>query len=363
MSLKAIAAKEARSVLREKTLLLMFLIQLFIAAFVGFLVVGIFSYFSPEALGDRYLPKADLAVVTQDEEHELIGYIVQNRGLRLFLTPEFAAAMEAFYEGRVDGVLVVPEEGARGRKPIKLDLYLPKTELEATVIATALKKPLQRYEASVRNLRVHRLSPEFREVLSFDPRLPTPKKASSYYEFVYGILIPLLLIAPALVSGGLIIDLLTEELERKTLQMLLASPISLGRVLDGKLLVAVPIAPIQTLLWMYLLEFNGIQILNKGIVFVFAAGMSLLMVICGAVVSLHYEKRGTAHFVYSLFLLNLFFASLVLPSVSPLGILTRLTMGFLDIQSLLLFGAYSLTALLGYLALKGWVTRKELKAL
>lgn len=363
MSVRAVAVKEVKSALREKTLLLMFLIQLFIAAFIGFLVVGVFSYFSPEALGDRYLSEANVAIVTHDPNHELVGYVAQSQGIRVFIASEFPEAMKAFYEGRVDGVLVVPEEKAEGKKPIKVDLYLPKTELEATVLAAALKKPLQRYEASVRKIRAQRLSPEFREVLSFDPRLPEPKRASSYYEFVYGILIPLLLIAPALVSGGLIIDLLTEEIEKKTLLMLLSSPLSLGRVLDGKVLVAVSISPFQTLLWMYILGFNGIETLNKIAVLIFTAGISLLMVSWGAIISLHYEKRGTAHFVYSLVLLNLFFASLALPWISPLGVITTLTLGILHVQGFLLFLTYSSAALLSYFTLKRWFVGKELKTL
>lgn len=363
MSVRIIALKEVRGLLKERTLVLMFLIQLFIAAFVGFLVVGIFSYFSPEALGDRYLQGADLAVVVGDEDHELIGYLATSQGIRVYITPEFAAAMEAFYAGKVDGVLVVPEEDSQDRKPIKLDLYLPKTELEATVLATAMKRPLQRYEASVRKLRVHRVSPEFREVLSFDPELPRPKKSSSYFEFLYGVLIPILLITPALVSGGLIIDLLTQEFEGKTLQMLLASPLSMGSVLDGKALVAVPLAPVQSMLWMYLLELNGIQILDKGAVFIFTAAMSLLMVACGAAIAIHYEKRGTAHFVYSLILINLFLASMAVPWISPLGVITRLSLGSSDVQSLLLFAAYSFLAFLGYLILRRWAAGRELKSL
>lgn len=363
MSVRSIALKEVRGIYKEKTLVLMFLIQLFIAAFVGFLVVGIFSYFSPEALGERYLQGADLAVVVSDADHELIGYLSRAPGLRVYTTPEFSTAMEAFYDGRVDGVLVVPEEDAQGSKPIKLDLYLPKTELEATVLATAMKRPLQRYESSVRKLRVHRVSPEFREVLSFDPGLPRPERSSSYFEFVYGVLIPLLLITPALVSGGLIIDLLTEELERKTLQMLLASPLSMGSILDGKALVAVPLAPAQSMLWMYLLELNGIQVLSKGAVLVFIAGISLLMVCCGAALALHYEKRGTAHFVYSLFLINLFLASMAVPWISPLGVITRLGLGSSDVQSLALFAAYPALAVVGYLLLRRWSAGRELKSL
>lgn len=320
----------------------MFLIQLFIASFVAFLVAGIFTYLNPEALEGYYLPDADLAVVTADENHELIGYIAEKQGIRLHVTQRFDSALRAFYEGRVDGILVLPEEKAESEKPIKLDLYLPKAELKATVIAAALKKPIERYEASVRKLRAQRLPMELREALSFHPELPKSRWVSGYYEFLYGILIPLLLIAPALISGGLIIDLLTEEMERRTLQVLLASPL-------------------QSLLWMLLLELNGIEILNKEAILIFTTSLSLLLVSCGSMVSLYYRRRGAAHFIYSLLLLNLFFASLAFHWVSPLGVITKLALGALELGSLLLFLTYLLIAIAAYSGLKLWAGRWELK--
>lgn len=360
MSIKTIAAKEFKSILKEKTLLLMFLIQLFIASFAAFLVVGIFSYLSPEAL-EGYLPDADLAVVTADEEHELIGYLAEKKGIRLHVTQRFDDAVKAFYEGKVDGILVLPEEKASGVKPIKFDLYLPKMDIKATVIAAALKRPIERYEASVRKLRAQRLPPEFRGALSFDLELPPSRRMSSYYEFVYGILIPLLVIAPALISGGLVIDLLTEEMEKKTMQMLLASPLSLRRILDGKILVASSIAPFQSLLWMFLLEFNGIEILNKWAIFVFVAALALFLVACGSIISLIYGRRGAAHFIYSLLLLNLFFASLAFHWVSPFGVITKLALDVLVFPSSILFMAYFLAALAVYSILKLRFAKMELK--
>lgn len=352
MSLKTIAAKEFKSILKEKTLLLMFLIQLFIASFAAFLVVGIFSYLSPEALEGYYHPNADLAVVTADEKHELIGYLAEKQSIRLHVTQRFDDAVQAFYEGRVDGILVLSQVKAMDEKPIKLDLYLPKTDIKATVIAAALKRPIERYEGSVRKLRAQRLPPEFRGALSFDLDLPPSRRVSSYYEFVYGILIPLLVIAPVLISGGLVIDLLTEEMEKKTLQMLLASPLSLTRILDGKMAVAASIAPLQSLLWMFLLEVNGIEILNKSAIFILAAALALFLVACGSIISLIYRRRGPAHFIYSLLLLNLFFASLTFHWVSPFGVITKLALDALAFPNSLLFMVYLLVALAAYSALK-----------
>jgi ABC-type Na+ efflux pump permease subunit len=360
MSWKAIAIKEFRSIRREKTLLLTFLIQLFIASFAAFLATGVFTYLSPEALEGYYEPKAELAIVVKEPKHELIRYIVEKGGLSLYTMEKFDQAVRAFYRGEVDGILVIPEEKASGNKPVKIDLYLPKMDVRATVIASRLKEPIERYESSVRSSRAARLPQDLREVMSYEIELPKAKRASSYYEFVYGILIPLLLIAPALIAGGLIIDLLTEETEKKTMGLLLSSPTGLPHVLDGKAIVSVLTAVSQSILWLFLLELNGIPIYNKLPLAVFVTAITMFLVAMGSFISLYYGRRGVSHLVYSLLLLNLFIASLLFPNASPMGVITKLALNAQGIAALQGFLAYVLGAPLAYAALRASLSRKTM---
>lgn len=356
MKLLVIARKEMRSIINEKTLLLAVLIQLFIASFAAFLVVGIFSYIAPEALAGYNMPKVNLIIVAADEENELVKYIQAENKFRIFFAPKFKDAVEQFYLGKVDGVLVLSEEKEEGREPLKVDIYLPKTDIKATLIVAYLKRPLEKYESKLREARAARLSGELRDVMAYSLPLPPHKTASTYFEFVYGVLIPLLVLAPAFISGGLIIDLITEETEKKTLSLLLVSPVSLLSVLNGKILVAAVIAPIQAFLWLLLLKINGVAIYNMHLIVLFSFLTTLILVLLSSMLSLHYRNRGTSHFVYSLILINLFFASFFF-QFSPMGLVTKLALD--SVLTDLTILAYALLTIFLYLYFKDYITKKQ----
>lgn len=54
-----------------------------------------------------------------------------------------------------------------------------------------------------------------------------------HFEFIYGILIPLLVFTPVFISSGLIIDTITEEYERRTMELLEVAPVSFSQILNG----------------------------------------------------------------------------------------------------------------------------------
>jgi ABC-type Na+ efflux pump permease subunit len=58
--------------------------------------------------------------------------------------------------------------------------------------------------------------------------------SSVSWKFIYVALLPLLVFTPAFISGGLVIDMITEEFERKTLGFIARSPVSLLDVVGGK---------------------------------------------------------------------------------------------------------------------------------
>lgn len=362
MKLLIIARKEMRSIINEKTLLLAVLIQLFIASFAAFLVVGIFSYIAPEALAGYNMPKMNLIVVTADEENELVKYIQKENKFRISFAPKFKDAVEPFYSGRVDGILVLSEEKEEGREPIKVDVYLPKTDIKATLIVAYLKGPLEKYESRLREIRATHLSGELREVMGYSlllhssERTQPQKTTSTYFEFIYGMLIPLLVLAPAFISGGLIIDLVTEETEKKTLGMLLASPIDLLSVLNGKILVAVAIAPVQAFLWLLLLKINGVAVYNMPLIIIFSFLIVAILVLLSCMLSLHYKNRGMSHFVYSLILINLFFVSFLF-EFSPMGLIAKLALD--SIWTNLTIYAYALLAIFLYFYFKNYINKKQ----
>lgn len=359
MKLLIIARKEMKSIIREKTFLLAVLIQLFIASFAAFLVVGIFSYLAPETLAGYNTLKVNLIIVTPDQENELVKYIRAEDKFRIFFAPKFKDALEPFFSGKVDGILVLSEEKEEGSEPLKVDVYLPRTDIKATLIVAYLKGPLEKYESKLREIRAAYLSGELRDIMAYSlplERTQPQKTTSSYFEFIYGVLIPLLVLAPAFISGGLIIDLVTEETEKKTLDMLLASPIELLSVLNGKILVAVAIAPAQAFLWLLLLRVNGVAVYNIPLIMLFSFIVALILVLLSCMLSLHYRNRGISHFAYSLILINLFFVSFLF-QFSPMGLITKLALD--SVWTDLAIFAYVLLAIFLYFYFKSYINKKQ----
>ncbi len=301
------------------------LIQLLIASFSAFLVVGIMSYVSPETLSTYGLERVDLAVLSEDKE--LINLLQQEGKFNLKFYKDFSKALDSFYRYEVDGILVVSTGRDPYSDPVKIDLYLPKNDIKATLIASYLKEPIERYEENLRRGRVDYLPDGIREVLGYELSIGKSRVKSSYFEFVYGILIPLLILAPAFIAGGLIIDLFTEEMEKKTLDILISSPLSLLQVINAKIIVCLAIVPVQSFLWIRLLEFNGIAVERELLILLLTLSVALILIISACLLALSYRKRGTAHFLYSLLLMNLFLAGMLFSAISPLNVVTSLSLG------------------------------------
>ena len=211
----------------------------------------------------------------------------------------------------------------RGHNLINLDIYLPRSKLKATIVSLQLKEPLEKFEQSVRDVRTPRL--EGYTPLEIHIIRRNTSASSSKLEFIYVALLPLLMFTPAFISGGLVIDMITEEFERKTLELLLASPVSLLDVIGGKTLVATAIAPVQSLAWMLLLALNGIQINNFNEILLMVTMVSLILVTIGSMIAVSCRERGIAQLFYSLVLILLFMSSYLYTN-SPLNLVSRLAL-------------------------------------
>jgi ABC-type Na+ efflux pump permease subunit len=215
-----------------------------------------------------------------------------------------------------------------------------------------LKKPLENYEAYAQDLRSSRLG--------FEPiRLiadKSPKKTSTYFEFIYGILIPLLIFTPVFISGGMIIDMLTEEYERKTLDLLLVSPLSFSEILDGKMITAIIIVPAQAFLWLLLVTLNGVVVNNIGLLLLLCGIVAAIIVILGAMIAVRFKKRMVSQYLYSLVLIMLFLVGYLFAN-SPFNLATRLSAGSVGVQALVYFGVYAAVAFGLYVGVKRMGTR------
>ena len=292
MDIGLIVKKELSFLLNEKTIVLVIIIQLFVALFSSFLVVGLVALYSPDVID---IPtKVRIGVVGDST------FLDGEKNIRVINYNTKELALRAFYNRRIDGVVEVPILDPGGEDIFYVNFYLPKGEILSTLVILALKEPLKDFQEHLRVVRKERIvgEPIGAEISETDFK-------ETLFEFTFGMIVPLLLFTPAFISGGIVIDSITEEMETKTLDILITSPLSFLGVISGKVAASIVIAPIQAAAWIVLLRANGIVIENIFLVLVLITSITAILVLLAAIISVYTSNRGVSQFHFSLILISL----------------------------------------------------------
>jgi ABC-type Na+ efflux pump permease subunit len=297
-----VAKRDLSALTREKTIVLAVLIQLFIAAFSSFLVVGLTSLYDPSTVD-----AGETAVgVTGEAADDLLAAASESDSVTPVGFPDRAAALDSFDRGRVGAVLVAERVPGERGSTIRVEAVAPAENLRTTLTVVQIREVLTRLERTERSARGAHL--DFRPV-----DLPDGADASPYFGFTYTVLIPLLLFLPPFISGSIAVDAITEEIERGTLELLRVAPVSLVDVVDGKAAAMVLLAPLQALLWTLLLGFNGIDVGNVVPLLAFVTAVATVTVALGVGLGLVTARRRQSQLLYSVFVIVLFGSAIVLP--------------------------------------------------
>ncbi|MFB6094508.1 MAG: ABC transporter permease [Halanaeroarchaeum sp.] len=329
-----IARRTVASLRSEKTILLAVAIQLFVAAFSSFMVVGLVALTDPGAAQGDYT--VDVGVAGPAAE-DLAAVVERGDARDATIYGSREDAISAFASGRVDAVLVATRTDA-GRTIV--EAIAPEGDFRSTLVVVQLKQALSEYERS------RRLA--MRDRLRTDPvEMPTLPPGSPYVGFTYTVLIPMLVFLPAFISGSVAADSIAEELERGTFELLRVAPVSASAIVDGKALAMVAIAPAQAALWLALLGANGTQIARPAAILVLVTGLATVLVAVGAGLALVFRSRTEAQLLYSVVALGLLGASMALPE-SPANTIAKLAVGNATVITELTVLGLSTLAVLGY---------------
>ncbi|GGL60529.1 ABC transporter permease [Halocalculus aciditolerans] len=313
MTRLVVAKRELASLRAEKTIVLAIAIQLFVAAFSGFLVVGLVSLYEPGATGGGYTVDVGVAGNATDDLAPVVDAASERR-VSTFETE--TAARDAFERGRVDALMLATER-PNGR--VAVQAIAPEGSFRTTLIVTQLKDALQEFERQRRAELDGRLH---RQPLDVPDEVP----ANPYFGFAYTVLVPLLMVLPAFISGSIAADSLAEERERGTLELLRVAPLSLPEIVDGKALAFAGIAPVQAAVWLGLLALNGIQVAHPLALLCFVAAAATVLVGAGEALALRVPDRRDAQLLYSFGALAAIGAASLLPE-SPANVAAKLAIG------------------------------------
>ena len=315
--LSIIAKKEFRGLFSERTILLAILLQLFIALFSSFLMVGLTSMYDPSSLSKYSRFRYNVAYAGNDSP--VLDYLMNSRDFRVYRM-NLSDGVEALKERKLSAVIWMPGTRADAQEPVKLTLYNLQNDLQSAIVDVKLKDIFLKYEADLRSVRAGRLH---------DMPIPLNIPQASggdFYEFVYGLLIPLLVFMPAIIASALVIDLITEEYQHETLETLISTPVTFTEVVWGKVLACELMVPVQAGAWILLLLINGIAMQNAGLILLQVSVTSFILILLGTLTALHYRERTAAQFIFSTALVIVMLLALALPD-NPMNLLTRLAVG------------------------------------
>lgn len=339
--------REFTSLRVEKTIILAIAIQLVIAGFSSFLVVGLVSLYAPAADGNLNIEVA----ITGEDTDALLQAALDQDGLDPELFHDEVTASEHFQDGSVAAILR-GERDDDGR--LLVEVTAPDEGLSTTLLLVQVRDALESLERSERLANDHRLNQE-------PLTLPADPDPSPYVTFTYTILIPLLLFLPVFISGSIAVDSLLEERERGTLELLQVAPPGLADVLDAKLLAATVLAPVQALCWLGLLAANGIAIARPGALVAAVTAISLLVVSLGLVIALVAPDRRQGQLLFSGGIVSLLVVGALLPE-HPANTIAKFAIGAETTRSWLLLAGFCVVGVLAVYALRHSATRIDLTA-
>ena len=340
-----IARREFRSLRSEKTIVLALLIQLFIAAFSSFLVVGLVSLYDPSSAGEYTIT---VGVAGDDAvRDDLVAAVEAVDGVDADAEARIGEARREFRAGETDALL----RGERRNGRTVVTAQVPDSDIRTTLVVVQLREALQELERAERERRGQYLGRQ-----PLDP--PGRVDASPYYGFTYTVLLPLLLFLPVFISGSIAVDSVTEEVERGTLELLRVAPVTGTEIVDGKAIAAAGLAPAQAVLWALLLELNGTDVAHLPALAVLVSGLAAAAVSLGAVLGLVTSERRVAQLGYSLGTLVLFGGTTLLPA-DPVNLSARLALGSTGSEALFVVGGYAVLGGLAYITLSRVVRQTD----
>lgn len=241
--------------------------------------------------------------VTGDDLEALLAAADDQDALEARTYDDSGDAYAAFSAGHVSAVL---ETSRDDDDRLIVHVTAPDEGLETTLLIVELRETLEAVERAERFANVDRLEAVPLEV-------PPEAEPSPYFGFTYTVLLPLLLLLPAFISGSIAVDSLIEERQRGTLELLRVAPPTFPEVVTSKLVATAGLAPLQASAWLVLLALNGIAIANAVWLVALVTALAALVVATGLFVSLTSPDRRQAQLLYSGGILGALVLSTVLP--------------------------------------------------
>ncbi|RMF89166.1 MAG: ABC transporter permease [Methanobacteriota archaeon] len=106
-----------------------------------------------------------------------------------------------------------------------------------------------------------------------------------FIVIMYGLLIPFILLLPTFLATNMVTDSIVGEKERKTYEILVASPLTKREIILSKTLPILAVTLLQSFLWILLLIYKGIPVYNIPLLMVLLLILDVIFIGIGVLIS------------------------------------------------------------------------------
>ena len=318
-----IVKKIFKDLLREKSILFAITLQIFIILTTSIMLTNSVNIFSTENMLEQ---ETKLGITGDLDISERLSKYFENSKLEYSIFDDKDDAMRLFESRDLDAIIDIKRD--IDLFPIYIDMYVPKGDVKTSIILSEIRKI---YELMENELREENLAePDAIMLKDIRITLESNSVATQIFETLYRILIPFLLLMPGVLLGGMIIDILMEELEKKTLNILMLV-VSFKRYIFELIIATLIIASIQIITWQILILIQGIEIANLPQITLLTMILNFILFTFCVIITLSVMDKTKAQVIYS-FIILLLFASMPLFFVNPIRVISRLAIGIVSFQ-------------------------------
>ena len=263
MKVLILARKELKDILSERVYLFTFFLQMFII--VGILVLGIFY----------------------SQIHTTINYVGN-----VYIVTDDASFLDQLQKDK--RVTVISDESNAFAK-----IMLVNDKITIEVKQEGIRDEIEKV---VREAYINRKYAWHENPNTFN---------TVYIEIMGSLFVPLILLLPIFISMNILSDSIIAEKERKTLEILLATPLSPREMAVGKVLPTLLLSFVQIVLWTFFVKLRYPYVYHLPLLFVFMLLLSFLLFTIAIISSTIASSLAEANLFLTIFLMLMAFLMFV----------------------------------------------------
>lgn len=287
-----LARKELDDIVSERLYIFAFIAQIVIVMGILYAALLYTSVAAPQTTTFVQTERPRLGVIGQDREitsqleEDLELVTIQGDPSELAMSGrQEALAQRIIDDHGLVGLLVIRSES-------EFEVYLDNTQLLSgyadTVVSDVLSKRAMKLKRKALEEKMETADIVLNPIEIETTVIGGEGSSETSPEFIvimYGLLIPFILLLPTFLATNMVTDSIVGEKERKTYEILVASPLTKREIILSKTLPILAVTLLQSFLWILLLIYKGIPVYNIPLLMVLLLILDVIFIGIGVLIS------------------------------------------------------------------------------